>query len=106
MICYSHGCIDDRLGDNVAFVWLSNPVDPVMHDKYGPWGNRAINENDLKFEVFKAAYPEQVEARMRWKAATWSGLGQSITKTLTAEGFGVEAEAIVRFLRAGGPTVN
>jgi len=106
VICYSHGCIDERLGSDVAFIWLSNPVAPHLHDKYGHWGDKGINEKDLQHEVFRNAYPDQEVAKVRWKSATWSGLGQAITTALTAEGMTAEAEAIVRFLRAGGPSAN
>lgn len=106
VICYSHGCIDQRLGADVAFVWLANPVDPELHAKYGPWADKGINQNDLKYEVLNAAYPDQQLAMDRWKSATWVNLGQAITTALELEGFATEAAAIVRFLRAGGPSEN
>lgn len=106
VICYSHGCIDERLDKDVVFIWLANPVGPEMHAKYGPWADKGINENDLKWEVMNAAYPAQQAAMKVWKSATWAGLGRAISGTLTPKGLAAEADAIVRFLRAGGPSSN
>lgn len=106
VICYSHGCIDERLGGAVKFIWLANPVDAELHDKYGPWADKGINERDLKWEVMNAAYPAQQGAMEVWKSASWEGLGQAISGALTDQGFAEEAGAIVRFLRAGGPAAN
>jgi hypothetical protein len=102
-ICYPHGCIDERLnaGEGVAFVWLSEGrPDP---DGVGPWGRKGLHPGDAgKIPGFEEAYDLQKEAMGIWQPATWSGLAEAIR----AEIGGPEAEAIARFLRAGGPSAN
>lgn len=106
-ICYAlHDCVDKRLNGDVAYVWLGNPVDADLLAKYGPWGIKGINDNDFNYPTLLKAFADQEKAKDKWKAATWPGLGSAITTALAAEGFSAEAEAIVRFLRAGGPSAN
>jgi hypothetical protein len=103
VICYLHECIDARLNDEVKFIWLGNAVtDPEM----APWGRKGIVESDFPWPGLEDAHKQQELARKRWNALTWLALGAAITAALTAEGFAAEAEAIVRFLRAGGPSAN
>lgn len=103
VICYLHKCIDARLDDDVKFIWLGNAVtDPDL----APWGRKGIVEEDFPWPGLEDAHKLQELARDRWNSLTWAGLGASITTALTTEGFSAEAEAIVRFLRAGGPSAN
>jgi hypothetical protein len=103
VICYLHGCIDARLNDDVEFIWLGNAVtDPDL----APWGRKGIVESDYKWAGLEEAHKLQELARERWNALTWVTLGEAITTALAAEGFAAEAETIVRFLRAGGPSAN
>lgn len=102
-ICYLHGCIDGRLDDDVKFIWLGNTI---ANPDLGPWGRKAINPEDFAWAGLEAAHKLQEIARERWDAMTWAALGAAITKALTAEGLAAEAAAIVRFLRAGGPSAN
>jgi hypothetical protein len=104
-ICYLHGCIDARLDTKkgVKFIWLSNaPKNP----EHGPWDRKGIHEGDFEWAGLEEAYANQTEAKDKWSAVTWAGLGNAITATLSAEGYAAEAEALVRFLRAGGSSVN
>jgi hypothetical protein len=106
-ICYAlHTCVDKRLDGNVAYVWLGDPVDAEMLALYGPWSRKGIHHGDFDYPTLKAAFNDQELAKKKWKSATWPGLGEAITTALTAKGFAAEAEAIVRFLRAGGPSAN
>lgn len=102
-ICYPHGCIDERLNSEkgVKFLWLSEGrPDP---DGIGPWGRKGLHPGDAgKIPGFEEAYDLQTKAMGIWKPATWSGLAEAIR----AEIGGPEAEAIARFLRAGGPSAN
>lgn len=102
-ICYPHGCIDERLDaeKGVKFVWLSEGrPDP---DGVGPWGRKGLHPGDAgKIHGFEEAFKLQKEAMDIWKPATWAGLAEAVR----AEIGGPEAEAIARFLRAGGPSAN
>ncbi|MBG0738654.1 hypothetical protein IV500_04365 [Paeniglutamicibacter antarcticus] len=106
-ICYAlHTCVDDRLDGTVKYVWLGNPVDAEMLALYGPWGRKGIHRGDFDYQTVKDAFDDQELAKDKWKPATWPALGAAITTALNAQGLAAEAEAIVRFLRAGGPSAN
>lgn len=106
-ICYAvHTCVDKRLNGDVAYVWLGNPVHEELLALYGPWGRKGIHHGDFDYPALKTAFDDQELAKQTWKCATWQGLGSAITAVLTQEGFSAEADAIVRFLRAGGPSAN
>jgi len=102
-ICYPHGCIDKRLDSakGVRFVWLGEGNPDV--DNVGPWGRRGLYSADKnRIPGYDVAFKLQEKAKFIWKPATWAELGAAISKEIG----GAEAEAIVRFLRAGGPTAN
>ena len=100
-ICYLHGCIDERLdiAKGVKFIWLSNAP---KHPEYGPWDRKGIHEGDFGVAGLEEAYAKQAEAKDKWTAVTWEGLGDAVLTALSAEGYTAEAEAIVRLLRADG----
>ncbi|ACL42408.1 hypothetical protein Achl_4457 (plasmid) [Pseudarthrobacter chlorophenolicus A6] len=102
-ICYLHGCIDARLGEDVKFIWLGNAT---AHPEFGPWGRKGIHEGDFKWAGLEEAFRLQEIAKERWSSLTWAEVGEAITVALAAEGLADEAAAIVRFLRAGGPSSN
>lgn len=100
IICYLHGCVDGRLSrrKGVAFLWLGYaPKSPEA----APWERKAIHEGDFKWAGLEKAFRRQERARKHWQGVTWAELGQAITAALESEGLSSEAEAIVRFLRAG-----
>lgn len=51
---------------------------------------------------YDVAFPREQAAKNIWKPAPWAALGAAISKEIS----GVEAEAIVKFLRSGGPSAN
>lgn len=102
-ICYLHGCIDGRLNveKDVRFVWLGEGRDDAVG--LGPWGRKGLHPGDAgKIPGYAEAYKAQGEAIKSWTPVTWAELGNAITQQIG----GPEAEAIVRFLRAGGPSAN
>lgn len=103
VICYLHGCIDARLDENVKFVWLGNAT---AYPDLGPWGRKGIHEGDFEYAGLEEAFGRQLEAKDVWKSMTWPDLGRAIKEALEPLGFSAEADAIVRLLRAHGPSVN
>jgi hypothetical protein len=102
-ICYLHGCIDGRLDvkNGVRYVWLGEGRTDT--EGLGPWGRKGLHPGDAgKIPGYEAAYKAQGEAIKSWAPVTWVELGKAITEEVG----GPEAEAIVRFLRAGGPSAN
>lgn len=102
-ICYPHGCIDHRLDskEDVHFVWLGEGKPDV--DDVGPWGRKGLYPGDAKrIPGFEAAFELQNAAKEIWKPATWTELGAAINKEIG----GSEGAAIIRFLRAYGPSAN
>lgn len=87
----------------MKFIWLGNAI---ANPDLGPWGRKGINTEDFTWAGLEDAHKLQEIARERWGPLTWATLGTAITEALTTEGFAAEAAAIVRFLRAGGPSAN
>ncbi|QOD05874.1 hypothetical protein [Pseudarthrobacter sp. BIM B-2242] len=103
VICYLHGCIDGRLSldEKVKFIWLGEGKRAV--EGLGPWGLKGLHPGDAaRIPGYAEAYPKQQAAIESWTPVTWGELGEAITRAVG----GPEAEAIVRFLRAGGPSAN